>query len=204
MRALFLWLVLVLPALAQTNLYINFSQSTVEGGATLEGIVASNVPAPAQGIMVLLTAGDGATVPDRVFIEPGQKATRFPIETRGVSRNRSVQVRAQVGSVVAVNLVHLTPVGEQIARNPPPSQALSGPQIQTLGPNYGYGYGMYGPGYGYDYGYGYGYGYGYNYGYGFPHPNPGPAQNPSYQPQNLPHNWPAGSTGIPADYPRFP
>ncbi len=192
MRALILWLILLLPAAAQTGLYVNFSQSTVEGGSTVEGMVASNVPAPAEGIMVLLTAGDGATVPDRVFIEPGQKATRFPVDTSKVSRNRSVQVRAQVGPVVGVNLLHLMPVGEIAARTPPPDQLVTaGAQyVPNVYGDYGYGYG--------------GYGYGYGYGTYCPPcpPSYQPPRDPNYHPENLPANWPGRSDGIPPDYPR--
>lgn len=220
MKALIFWLCLVFPAVAQTSLYINFNQSTIEGGATIEGTVASNMPAGPEGIMVLLTAGQGVSLPDRVFIEPGRKAASFPIETSAVQRNLSVQVRAQVGSVVGLNLVHLMPVGEMAARTPPPSGLMTANVNQYSIPNidygYGYGYGGYGYGYG-GYGYG-GYGYGPNVPYGPVHPGrPCPPPRPGghghgrdrddcasqgRQPASgyqLPANWPTQPA-----YPRTP
>lgn len=199
MRALILWLCLVFPAWGQTSLYLNFNQTTVEGGTSIEGTVASNLPAGPQGIMVLLTAGQGLSLPDRVFIEPGRKAASFPIETTAVGRSLSVQVRAQVGSVVGLNLVHLMPAGELAARTPPPSGlATSNPYAIPYGDaGYGYGYGYGGYGYG-----GYGYGYGSQYAPNRPCPPPAPGRpargrdhcepkgNQPTSPWQLPPNWP--------------
>lgn len=154
MKTVLLWLCLTLPGLAQSALYVNFTQSRVEGGAPLEGMVASNAPAPPEGLMVELAAEPSVSLPERVFIEPGRKATRFPIQTQAVGRNQSVRVLARVGSVTGANTLHLTPIGEALARQKPPSQSQGQPA------------------YGYRYDYEYDYGYGYNYG-------PGPNSFPS-------------------------
>lgn len=134
MKTALLWLLLALPSLAQSALYVNFTHSRVEGGAALEGMVASNVPAPPEGLMVSLAAGPGVSLPERVLIAPGRKATRFPIETQAVGRNQSVRVVARVGPVTGANTLHLAPIGEGLARSKQPLVP-----VQPVG-NWGYGY----------------------------------------------------------------
>ena len=74
--------------------------ASVVGGASANGIVTLNGPAPIGGAIVTLVSADtaAATIPATLTIPAGQSSASFPITTYPVSGSRSVQINATLGA----------------------------------------------------------------------------------------------------------
>ncbi len=100
-------------AAAPTLQGLSLSASSVNSGSSVTGTVTLSGPAPAGGIVVLLTSSSSfATVPATVTIPEGATSANFTISTSAVSTNQPATITAGAGttSVQAV-LSILAPAG---------------------------------------------------------------------------------------------
>ena len=75
--------------------------STFETISAPAGIAALNGPAPAEGVVVVLTSGDpAATVPSSVTIRASDRFGYFPITTKAVSATTVAEISARIGRTV--------------------------------------------------------------------------------------------------------
>lgn len=159
-RLLFLFLLALLPAQAQSFLALNLTQTTVVGGSVVGGTVAISSPAPAGGVAVTLWSGDDVRVPAEVVIPPGQTYVGFSVATNPTSQPLYVRIQASTSNSRQQTFLQVMPSTDASAAS---NNSSSGLQLYKQDPMVGPVYGPEVPYY---------YPYGYNYGYPYPYANP--------------------------------
>jgi hypothetical protein len=79
---------------------VSVSPSAVTGGQTADGTVILTAPAPAEGMVVDLSTGDGAvTLPATVTVAGGSTSANFTVNTSAVSATTTATIKASYNGV---------------------------------------------------------------------------------------------------------
>jgi hypothetical protein len=91
----------VQPAAAVKLLSVMLNPTAVTGGLASVGIVTLSGPAPADGIIVLLTSSNSnkASVPPSVTVSGGNVSATFQVTTAMVTRKSTVTITASYAGV---------------------------------------------------------------------------------------------------------
>ena len=95
------------PSLSAVSLLPN----SVKGGASSQGTVKLNGPAPAGGVRITLASGNTAlaTVPTSVTVVAGGSSASFTVLTKPVGTNIAVTISAAGGGVTRKTNLTVTP-----------------------------------------------------------------------------------------------